>query len=177
MVAVATTQPSRSLAPTSGKKNDRRNGNTHSKSHPSSGSDFFSFQNPGKSMCKFHNFCGNKAHKFIFSCSWSLPNPYRFGGKFSTGDCHSNTFPANAGLIFLMEELIKDRYLVDTGATLSLVPCTSNASPSGPLLKGADGQPIPSWYFVSKTVQFQGKRFTAKFLQAAVAGPILALIS
>jgi hypothetical protein len=63
--------------------------------------------------------------------------------------------------------------LVDIGATLSIVPCTSNAGPSGPLLKGADGQPIPSWGFISKTVQFQGKLFTAKFLQAALAGPIL----
>jgi hypothetical protein len=41
------------------------------------------------------------------------------------------------------------------------------------VLKGADGQPIPSWGFISKTVQFQGKLFTAKFLQATVAGPIL----
>jgi hypothetical protein len=82
-------------------------------------------------------------------------------------------FPANAGLIFLMDELTNERYLVDTGATLSIVPCTSNAGPSGPLLKAADGQPIPSKGFVSKTVLFQGKLFTAKFLQAAVAGPIL----
>jgi hypothetical protein len=54
-------------------------------------------------------------------------------------------FPANAGLIFLTDELTNDRYLVDTGATLSIVPCSQNSSPSGPLLKGADGQPIPSW--------------------------------
>jgi hypothetical protein len=72
-------------------------------------------------------------------------------------------FPANAGQIFLTDELTNDRYLVDTGATLSIVPCTSN------------GQPIPSWGFVSKTVQFQGKLITAKFLQAAVAGPILGI--
>jgi hypothetical protein len=53
-------------------------------------------------------------------------------------------FPANAGLIFLTDKLTNDRYFVDTGATLSIVPCTANSSPSGPLLKGADGQPIPS---------------------------------
>jgi hypothetical protein len=63
--------------------------------------------------------------------------------------------------------------LVDTGATLSIVPWNQNSSPSGPLLKGADGQPIPSWGFIQKTVQFQGKLFTSTFLQAAVAGPIL----
>jgi hypothetical protein len=71
--------------------------------------------------------------------------------------------------------LTNDRYLFDTGATLSIVPCSQNASPSGPLLKGADGQPIPSWGFIKKTVQFQGKLFTATFLQAAVAGPILGI--
>ena len=84
-------------------------------------------------------------------------------------------FPANAGLIFLTDELTNDRYLVDTGATLSIVPCFKNTSPSGPLLKGADGQPIPSWGFIQKTVQFQGKLFSASFLQAAVAGPILGI--
>jgi hypothetical protein len=84
-------------------------------------------------------------------------------------------FPANAGLIFLTDELTNDRYLVDTGATLSIVPCNKNSSPSGPLLKGADGQPIPSWGFIKKTVQFQGKLFTPSFLQAAVAGPILGI--
>jgi hypothetical protein len=84
-------------------------------------------------------------------------------------------FPANAGLSFLTDELTNDRYLVDTGATLSIVPCNQNSSPSGPLLKGADGQPIPSWGFIQKTVQFQGKLFTSSYLQAAVAGPILGI--
>jgi hypothetical protein len=48
--------------------------------------------------------------------------------------------PANAGFIFLTEELTNGRYLVDTGATLSIVPCTSNANPSGPLLNRNPGQ-------------------------------------
>jgi hypothetical protein len=84
-------------------------------------------------------------------------------------------FPAHAGLIFLTDELTNDRHLFDTGATLSIVPCNQNSIPSGPLLKGADGQPIPSWGFIKKTVQFQGKLFTSTFLQAAVAGPILGI--
>ncbi len=84
-------------------------------------------------------------------------------------------FPANAGLIFLTDELTNDRYLVDTGETLSIVPGNQNSSLSIPLLKGADGQPIPSWGFIQKTLQFQGKLFTSSFLQAAVAGPILGI--
>jgi hypothetical protein len=84
-------------------------------------------------------------------------------------------FPANAGLIFLTDEFTNDRFLVDTGATLSIIPCTSNSSPSGPLLKGADGQSIPSWGFIQRTVQFQGKLFTSSFLQATVACTILGI--
>jgi hypothetical protein len=64
-------------------------------------------------------------------------------------------FPANAGLIFLTDELTNDRYFVDTGATLSIVPCNQNSSPSGPLLKGADGQPIHSWRFIKKLCNFK----------------------
>jgi hypothetical protein len=64
-------------------------------------------------------------------------------------------FPANAGLIFLTDELTNYRYLVDNGATLSIVPCNLNSSPSGPLLKGADGQPIPSWGFNKKMCNFK----------------------
>jgi hypothetical protein len=51
-------------------------------------------------------------------------------------------FPANAGLIFLTDYLNNDRYLVDNGATLSIIPCPSSTSPSGPLLKGVNGLPI-----------------------------------
>jgi hypothetical protein len=69
-------------------------------------------------------------------------------------------FPANAGLMFLTEKWTNDRYLVDTGATFSIVSCNQYSSQSGPLLKGADGQPIHSWGFIQKTVQFQGKLFT-----------------
>jgi hypothetical protein len=103
------------------------------------------------------------------------PNPYRFGGNPCIHHGHGHAFPANARLIFVTDELTHDRYLVDTGAPLSIVPCTSKTNPSGPLLKGADGQPIPSWGFVQKTVQFHGKLFSSQFLQAAVAGPILGI--
>ncbi len=58
---------------------------------------------------------------------------------------------------------------------MSIIPCTSNSIPSSSLLKGADWQPIPSWGFIQRTVQFQGKLFTSSFMQAAVAGPILGI--
>jgi hypothetical protein len=54
-VLAATTHHSRSPAPAMGRKNNRRTGKAPSKSHPPSSSDFFSFQNQGNGICKFHN--------------------------------------------------------------------------------------------------------------------------
>jgi hypothetical protein len=50
-VAAASTQRSRSPAPSSGKRGDKRGGNARPKSHPPSRPDFHSFQNPGNGMC------------------------------------------------------------------------------------------------------------------------------
>ena len=85
------------------------------------------------------------------------------------------SFPTNAGLLFLKDEISQLSFLVDTGATLSIVPHNSIASPSGPILNGANGKPIPTWGYISKIVQFQGRSFQHSFLQAAVAGPILGI--
>jgi hypothetical protein len=71
MATAPMTQRSRRPAPASEKRNDKRNSNARSKSRPPSGSDFFSFKNPGNGMCKFHDFYGNKAHRCIFPCFWS----------------------------------------------------------------------------------------------------------
>ncbi len=84
-------------------------------------------------------------------------------------------FPANAGLIFLTDELTTDRYLVDTGATLSIVPCNQNSSPSGPLLKGADGQPIPSCSFIKKLCNFKASFLHQPFCKPLWPAPFWAL--
>jgi hypothetical protein len=78
--------------------------------------------------------------------------------------------PANAGLIFLTDELSHDRHLVDTGTTLSVVPCNSKPTPSGPLIKGADGQPISSWGFVEKKCPISGQTFFYGVFASSVAG-------
>jgi hypothetical protein len=83
-------------------------------------------------------------------------------------------FPAHAGLMFLTDEP-NDRYLVDTGATLSVIPCNQNSSPSGPLLKGADGQPIPSWGFIQKTVNFKANFLHQLFSKPLCPAPFWAL--
>ncbi len=84
-------------------------------------------------------------------------------------------FPANSSLIFLTDELTKDRYLVDTGVTLSTVPCNQNSSPSGPPSLRGRWATHPPLGALLKKLQFQGKLFTSTYLQAAVAGPILGI--
>jgi hypothetical protein len=70
-VAAALTQRSRSPTPSSGKRGNKRGGNARPKSHPPSRPDFHSFQIPGNSMCKFHNYYANRANRCIPPCSWS----------------------------------------------------------------------------------------------------------
>ena len=65
------------------------------------------------------------------------------------------------------------RFLVDTGASFSLFPHKSSATPSGPSLTGANGQVIPCWGERTLTLSFSGRSFTWTFLLAAVDFPIL----
>jgi hypothetical protein len=177
MVPAATTQRSRSPAPTSRKKNDKATPVPKVILLPA----LTSFLSKSRAMaCASFTISMATKHTIAFSCvpgrklkrcrtlTSSVTN-------LANATATAMHFPAKAGLIFVMDEFMNNRYLVDTGTTLSIVPCTSNAGSAGPLLKGAEGKPIPSWGFISKTVQFQGKLFTAKFLKAAVAGPNLGI--
>jgi hypothetical protein len=69
--------------------------------------------------------------------------------------------------------LTNDRYLVDWSnfEHCSLQPKFKPICP--PYQRGRWAS--PSWGFIKKTVQFQGKLFTSTFLQAAVAGTILGI--
>jgi hypothetical protein len=151
-VTAASTQQSRSPAPSSRKRSDKRVVMPAPKVNPLPPQIFIHFKILAMA-------CVN----FTITMPIGLTSAFRpvLGQK---TNCHRTSFgsaafpthatamamhfPANAGLIFLTDKLTNDRYLVDTGATLSIVPCNQNSSPSGPLLKGADGQPIPSWGFI-----------------------------
>jgi hypothetical protein len=85
-------------------------------------------------------------------------------------------FTANADLIFLRDKLPKDSYLVDTVETHSIVPCTSNSGPSGPLVKGANGLPIPSWGFVPKLSSSKTNFSLPIFCKLRLQVPFWALI-
>jgi cleavage and polyadenylation specificity factor subunit 1 len=82
------------------------------------------------------------------------------------------------GLTYLTDSLSGTRFLVDTGAAVSVLPYTGTRScpntTDGPALAGADGTSIKSWGKIYRTVSFGGRRFTdVPFVQAAVNKPIL----
>ncbi len=65
MVAATSTQRSRSPAPSSGKRGDKRGSYACPKSQPPSRPDFHSIENPGNCMSKFHNYYVNRANRCI----------------------------------------------------------------------------------------------------------------
>jgi hypothetical protein len=84
----------------------------------------------------------------------------------AAADSSSRRRPAR--LIYLTDRLTNTRYLVDTGAALSLIPFSSSSPASGPTIVNANGKLIPSWNFVSKNVHFNSMQFSHSFLQAKV---------
>ena len=83
------------------------------------------------------------------------------------------SFAAAADRLLLRDSLSGLDFLVDTGASLSILPHTSNQAVRGPKLLGVDGSPIAAWGFRKTRVQFGQHKFEFNFLLAAVATPIL----
>jgi hypothetical protein len=156
------------IAEGSGTEAGKKGNGAHSKSCPSAPNPCYEFQNPANGMCKYHNFWDNKqqvvGNHAVIQKTKKPPSPTRLG-SLNTYTCHSHAvqFPTNSGLNFLTDGLTSDKYLVDVGATFSIIPYSSNNKLSGPFLRGANGLPIPSWGFFTKVVQFQGKLFTFFF--------------
>jgi hypothetical protein len=81
-------------------------------------------------------------------------------------------------LTYLTDSLSGTRFLVDTGAAVSVLPYTGTrsvpATQEGPSLSGADGATIKSWGKIYRSVSFGGRRFEdVPFVHAAVNKPIL----
>jgi hypothetical protein len=76
-------------------------------------------------------------------------------------------------LIHMLNQVSNRRFLVDTGASYSILPHRSSLPASGPKLYGPAGQPIPCWGERLVQLRFQDLDFSWKFLLADVAFPIL----
>jgi hypothetical protein len=88
-------------------------------------------------------------------------------------DCRRGQINALGSLVYLHDSKTKEKFLVDTGAAVSVLPHTSKDPSTGPPLSGADGKPIPSWGSVKKTLNFGVRAFLCTFILAAVSKPIL----
>jgi hypothetical protein len=77
--------------------------------------------------------------------------------------------------LFLQDTKHMFKFLVDSDATLLILPHSSPAPPTGPHLVGANGKQIPSWGFRHRSVCFSGQNFEFDFLLAAVATPLLVM--
>ncbi len=80
---------------------------------------------------------------------------------------------APGAVVHIQDQLTKQRFLVDTGASFSIFPHYSSAPASGPVLSGRSGNTIPCWGEKKLTLSFHGKVFTWTFLLPAVQFPIL----
>ncbi len=59
---------------------------------------------------------------------------------------------ALGGLVYLQDDKSKQKFLVDTGAAVSVLPHKQSSTPTGPVLAGADGKTIPSWGSVTRSL-------------------------
>ena len=87
-----------------------------------------------------------------------------------------NSFSAGietSPLKYLTDTLTDHRFLVDTGATISLFPHKSKNKPSSLQLTAANGQPISSWGDRWIPLQFGNRRFEWSFQLADVDQPLL----
>jgi len=80
---------------------------------------------------------------------------------------------ALGGLVYLQDDKSKQKFLVDTGAAVSVLPHKQSSTPTGPILAGADGKTIPSWGSVTRSPSFGMSTFLCIFILAAVSKPIL----
>ena len=85
-----------------------------------------------------------------------------------------SAFPTK-NLIFLKDSKNNFNFLVDSGASISILPHSSSAPPTGPRLVGANGDVLPVWGRRRQTVTFNNLDFEFDFFLAAVAAPIIGM--
>jgi hypothetical protein len=73
------------------------------------------------------------------------------------------SFLAAKNLIFLQDTKHNIKFLVDSGASLSILQHSRSALPTGPHLVGANGKQIPASGFRRRTVCFSGQNFEFDF--------------
>ena len=107
----------------------------------------------------------------LWSQGQDMPGPLHLAWKLG-GPGRLNTVAAGR-LIHMLDKISKRRFLLDTGASYSILPHRSSLPASGPKLFGPAGRLIPCWGDRLVHLRFQDQDFSWKFLLADVAFPIL----
>ncbi len=94
-------------------------------------------------------------------------------GKLGRQGCVSAITPGR--LLHLVDELSGIRFLVDSGASFSIIPHHSSLPGSGPRLRGPSGSSISCWGDTQLCIKVSGHQFSWCFLKAAVAFPIIGI--
>jgi hypothetical protein len=95
----------------------------------------------------------------------------QLNGKLTT-PAQLNTIAAGM-LVHITDQLTGRRYLVDTGASFSLVPHQSRAPTCEPRLVGPNGAAINCWGETTLQLRFSNRTFQWRFMHAAITFPIL----
>ena len=82
---------------------------------------------------------------------------------------------ASGLLLYADDTASRRRFLVDTGASFSLLPHRSTAPPSGTQLTGPTGTAIRCWGEVEQQLTLAGRPYRGRFIKAAVSFPILGI--
>jgi hypothetical protein len=84
-----------------------------------------------------------------------------------------NIVTAGDHLTFIHDRLSSQQFLIDTGASKSVIPHQSALPPTCPSLYTANDQPITTWGFKCLPVQFGNRRFHFPFILAAASTTII----
>jgi hypothetical protein len=81
--------------------------------------------------------------------------------------------PKPGRLFFAADSVSNKKFLIDTGSSFSILPFSSSARQSGPVLRAADGWRIRCWGHRRTDISINGTAFTWHFLLADVQFPII----
>ena len=127
-------------------------------------------QSPQDGLCFYHRTFGKAARKCTEPCAWT--------GKEKAGQkpVVASATGANRSLLFLLDEVSGKKFLVDTGAEMSVIPATredERTRPLGPCLSAANGSSIKTYGTRTLPICFASKTYRWTFTIANVSRPLL----
>ncbi len=104
-----------------------------------------------------------------------LPAPLLLAGKLESRGRLNTVIPGS--LAHIVDQSSGRRFLIDTGASFSIMPYKSSLKPQGQRLAGPDGQSIPCWGERKMDLIFNGRRFPGPSCWLTCSSPSSASIS